>query len=68
MTTWKEHRDWLEHELAEFPKTHVGMAIRAALARLDAAERLIASINKCGVPEAGAQDDYDAICREQDGK
>jgi len=63
MTTWKEQREWLEQ--LQSPKMfnisqHTQECIRAALARLDAAERL-----RDVAMSGEAVNAYDALCREQ---
>ena len=78
MATWKEQREMLE-ALGSTRRHGWGMsviqaerhaiAIQAALARLDAAERALAATR--GPTPQGVTDDlcdaYDALVREQDG-
>ena len=80
MATWKEQREMLE-ALGSTRRHGWGMsviqaerhaiAIQAAIARLDAAERCVAATDFDSFPRGNdavlAKDAYDALVREQDG-
>ena len=73
MAVWKEMRVLVEH-IARTCEDRYGnngsQAIRAALARLDAAERVIAETGPRGNNDKlrSAIGEYFALCHEQDGK
>jgi len=61
MATWKEMRTWLEEEAdATDGSRSVGAAIRACLARLDAAERALYDDSD------ESHSAYSELCREQE--